>query len=187
MKPILFSTEMVRAILDGRKTVTRRVIKPAAMGMTYTDGSPARQSPYCPGDILYIRETWCDNIDHEIYPFELEMYWYKADAPDKMLPVVPEWFRGWHSSTTMPFEAARIFLRVKEVQVRRLQEITCGEILKEGVKSKKPEWIKIDFADLWNSTIKPADIELFGWAANPWVWVIEFDRISREEAEKSDA
>ena len=107
----------------------------------------------------------------------------------------------WRPSIHMPREAARIFLRVTDVQVERLQNITELDILeKEGIEvgfpqprptymslayaetRLKPEVRKV-FANLWDGTIKPADCTLYGWAANPWVWVIEFERISREEAE----
>lgn len=76
----------------------------------------------------------------------------------------------------MPREAARIFLRVTDVRVERLQDMPPYDIAFEGFRKQK------DFIALWDSTIKPADRVLYGWAANPWVWVIEFEKISREEA-----
>ncbi len=82
----------------------------------------------------------------------------------------------WHPSIHMPREAARIFLRVTDVRVERLQDMPPYDIAFEGFRKQK------DFIALWDSTIKPADRVLYGWAANPWVWVIEFEKISREEA-----
>ena len=185
MKPILFNTEMVRAILEGRKTVTRRVIKPVAMGLTYEDGSPARKPQYCPGDILYVRETWCKT---DCFGLQ-DGYVYKAN--DNSILEETGFAPKWRPSIHMPREAARIFLRVKDVRVERLQNITYEDCLCEGIAKEEiderdafrpvtsAKWL---FAQLWDSTIKPADRALYGWAANPWVWVIEFERISKEEA-----
>ena len=181
MKPILFNTEMVRAIRDGRKTVTRRVVKEPwfisdevasrlsglAMhrGYAHTDGMPCPDRPYRPGDILYVRETWCRQPSEE-YPF---VYRASVETPDA-------WKGQWRPSIHMPKEAARLFLRVKAVRVQRLHDMTTNSAMDEGFT----DWN--DFARCWDSTIKPADRALYGWAADPWVWVIEFERISKEEA-----
>ena len=102
----------------------------------------------------------------------------------------------WHPSIHMPREAARIFLLVKNVRVERLQDITEEQARAEGVESAfeyntiEGPVIRLDedgyfyygFKALWDSTIKPKDRSRYGWAANPWVWVIEFEQISKEEA-----
>ncbi len=145
MKPILFNTEMVQAILEGRKTVTRRVIKPQPVmdtdglwhwkGYQWMDGGlgiPASRFgdylPYRPGDILYVRETWAEGTDPKIH--------YKADG--ETLPNVK-----WHPSIHMPRRAARIFLRVTDVGVERLQDISADGILEEGVNIEIPPICKM--------------------------------------------
>ena len=207
MKPILFNTEMVRAILDGRKTTTRRVINPQPIchGANITfkphnndfslsaekgwlccrtcghDPEYSREGvdvahhwkpPYFKGDILYVRETfnsdWCD---HTIY---------KADggsAKDAGYAKEPR----WHPSIHMPKEAARIFLRVTGVRAERLQDITEEQAKKEGFKSNGISIVgaRCEFVELWNSTIKKQDLDKYGWNANPYVWVIEFERCEK--------
>lgn len=126
-------------------------------------------------DILYVRETWAESA---------EGYAYKADYPDS-----DGW--GWRPSIHMPKEAARIWLRVTVVRVERLQSITEAGAVAEGCKAgcmnvtggpwgvedDPDEWTaKEQFTGLWDSTIKPADRGCYGWAANPWVWVIEFEK-----------
>lgn len=88
----------------------------------------------------------------------------------------------WRPSIHMPREAARIWLKVTDVRVERLQEITPEQIIKEGTTGFDAEHLEvlgehydIPFATLWDSTIKKSDLDLYGWAANPWVWVIEFE------------
>lgn len=189
MKPILFNTEMVRAILGGRKTVTRRAIKyscPMKPERTLDDfigtGDPqllVSCAPYQTSDILWVRETWCDDwCDHIIY---------KADggsAKEAGYAVEPKWRPSIH----MPKEAARLFLRVTGVRVERLQDIAFGDTQDEGIWHPKDYQGREDldifgpFAVLWDSTIKPADLPRYGWDANPWVWVVEFERISKEAA-----
>lgn len=186
MKPILFNTEMVREILDGRKTVTRRVIKPQPDGrpvpMTKSGCWPGYfaiqgtakvvRLPFLPGDVLWVRETWAKDPfgDGYIYPTE-----------------VPGAGQKWRPSIFMPREAARIFLRVTDVRVERLKEITPSQIDKEGCCEYKydaktgnllesgPSWFRI----LWEKTLKPSDLPAYGWDANPWVWVIEFRGLAR--------
>ena len=169
LKPILFNTEMVRAILAGKKTCTRRIAK-------------SEKPPFAVGDILYVRETWNgDWCDH---------YIYKADGGSaKAAGYTAE--PKWRPSIHMPKEAARLFLRVTGVRVERLKDIDGHGILKEGIDNGKSNpamgtrWENMQsmaFAELWNSTLKSADLPLYGWAANPWVWVIEFERISKDEA-----
>lgn len=206
MKPILFNTDMVRAILEGRKTVTRRVVKPqpkshiayACMGSgcgkwgypgkdawKYWDDDSFRLpddiskdelkmhwTPPCnTGDILYVRETWYKDPTR---------YMYKANYSD-----TEKFFRDgkevqikWHPSIHMPKDAARLFLRVTDVCVERLQDIDDAGVVSEGMNIGDP------FDELWDSTIKPADLPLYGWDANPWVWVIEFERVRKETALK---
>lgn len=190
MKPILFNTEMVRAILDGRKTVTRRVVKPQPEsrptpmkkdscwpGCFAIQGTAkVIRPPYQPGDTLWVRETWAKSM--------AGTFMYQAD--DKAIMV-----ERWRPSIHMPREAARLFLRVTGVRVERLKDIDGHGILKEGIDNGKSNpamgtrWENMQsmaFAELWNSTLKSADLPLYGWAANPSVWVIEFERISKDEA-----
>lgn len=205
MKPVLFNTEMVRAILEGRKTVTRRAVKfkpgqnPAWSGYI-PDGAvlygskniPAAKAPHQPGDILWVRETYCGWC----LPSGEWQYCYKATDPNgNRAPTGPEYddkvdVRPWRPSIHMPKEAARLFLLVKNVRAERLQDITVEGTWDEGIDPMQPgaagyeRWHVFGaFASLWNSTVKPADLSLYGWEANPWVWVIEFERISKEEAQ----
>lgn len=212
MKPILFNTEMVRAILDGRKNCTRRIVKPQQLVGLFPDkcknGVPeeflkekkfmfkpycnmtdielintAYKAPYQRGDILYVRETWCKG---------LERYIYRADYSDteKFYRDGKEIEMKWHPSLHMPKDAARIFLRVTNVRVERLQEITTNQIEQEGVETEYPHVLngeekKYAFQNLWNSTIKKSDLDCYGWDANPWVWVIEFERCDKPESEEN--
>lgn len=213
MKPILFNTEMVRAILDGRKTVTRRVIKPhyredeggfrvcknLSTGKRwvekvdwdegYFDSSRYIKPPYMPGDILYVRETWA-NLNTEENP----SYYYKAT--DEM----PDWAldKRWRPSIRMPKEAARIFLHVIDVYPQPLQEMTENDAIAEGCApvicptcfgiggrctdcngTGTIEPALLDFACIWNYTLKKKDLPLYGWEVNPWVWTIKFERVER--------
>lgn len=191
MKPILFNTEMIRAILDGRKTVTRRVVRfPPGLtgshqvGETGNPDNPIglmwvggiKRPPYQFGDILYVRETWNGIPANEKAGIQAK-YWYKAD--DKKDADTGVLRNHWHPSIHMPKEAARIFLRVTGVRAERLQDMETPDdknYIAEGAKDKH------DFIYIWNDTIRPAELDIYGWYANPWVWVIEFERISKEEA-----
>lgn len=177
--PILFNTEMVKAILDGRKTVTRRIVKLPRCG--YFEYEPPRIIPqYQVGDILYVRETWNKYC---------EGYFYKASPEQKdKLPeyIQHHWGEKWRPSIHMPKEAARIWIKVTNVRVERLQEITPLQCVKEGVEETPllevgGEFVRGMFHDIWNSTIKKSDIDLYGWYANPWVWVIEFERCEKPQ------
>ena len=188
MKPILFNIEMVRAIMEGRKTVTRRVVKPQPPATSVVrkrgcawdwslwedcDMGHMMKLPYHPGDILWVRETWNgDWCDH---------YIYKADGGSaKAAGYAAE--PKWRPSIHMPREAARLFLRVTDVRVERLQDINLdppgpkNQVVREGLRYLS------DFIAVWDRTIKPADLHLYGWDANPWIQVIEFERISKEQA-----
>jgi hypothetical protein len=244
IKPILFnkqiSTEMVRAILDGRKTCTRRLVssrqflgmlpdkcKNAApdeflkgkrmMFKPYCDMTDAElimtayKAPYQPGDIMYVRETWQ-------YLYELDgneqiiegtgKYYYAAtdtipfdtyvDASGVTHERVP-----WHPSIHMPKEAARIWLKVKDVRAKRLQEMKPVDVIKEGAypdcwdclntygesglqccygteeQCSQCDEVMMEWEKLWTSTIKKSDIDRYGWDASPWVWVIKFERCEK--------
>lgn len=203
MKPILFNTAMVRAILDGRKTVTRRVVKarnteiiskPKWSKEIYwfnviktRNGQKNATAekippPYFRGDILYVRETWrC--IEASCPPSNCTIE-YKAGGTERFCGIIALPTEGgeWKPSIHMPKEAARIFLRVTDVRVERLQEIMDdppgpnNQVVREGCK------YGCDFIALWENTVKEADKPLYGWDANPFVWRIEFERISQEEA-----
>lgn len=205
-KPILFNTEMVRAILDGWKTQTRRIMKrqpPEGEKVEYNEyynmllihNVPAWHGPYEVGDMLWVRETWKSATgDPAGGGYALfDTYVYKADGKAKDDYPVDELMveDRWHPSIHMPRKAARIFLRVKDVRAEKLQSITQEDVKKEGVK---PALVRngdlpftwentlnasrvLEFIRLWNSTIKSKDRSLYGWNANPWVWVVEFERI----------
>lgn len=160
--PILFNTEMVQATLAGRKTCTRRVIKDTVKGKIY-------KPPFQPGDILYVRETWCDDRQFT-HASTAGRYFYKASENGKF---------KWKPSIHMPKEIARIWLKVTDVRVERLQRITETQAQAEGCNSgllTGPCSARWQFENLWNSAIKKSDIDKYGWAANPLVWVIEFER-----------
>lgn len=193
MKPILFNTEMVRAILEGRKTVTRRVVKPQPPATSVVrkrgcswdwtfwadcDMGHLMLPPYHPGDILWVRETWAHPSAAEIAAgADPNMYLYRADV------LQPAAWDKWRPSIHMPKEAARLFLRVTGVRVERLQEMVLADVLMEGIleaDSYEGTWER--WHKTWNNTVKPIDLPLYGWEANPWLWVIEFERISKEAA-----
>lgn len=202
--PILFNTEMVRAILDGRKSCSRRINKDAndyvVPDMDFYDSDKRtyavhnysdkehtdklsiaeRTCPICPGDILYVRETW----GHPISLNSDKQYVFRADK------ISESGFKNdshiWHPSIHMPKEAARIWLKVTDVRVERLQEIASEQISREGVEVEYPHVLngeekRYAFSTLWNSTIKKTDLDRYGWDANPFVWVIEFERCEKPE------
>ncbi len=214
-RPILFNTAMVRAILDGSKTQTRRIIKPQPTNprwnnigwVGWDDGHGYRMKPPChPGDILWVRETWVFDSGDEDYGTGCFMY--KADMPIHIdakdtahgddVDITAEDYR-WHPSIHMPKEAARIFLRVKDVRVERLQDISVFDAINEGCCGTVCDHVNADpalgctdcyntgwleppdaeFALLWDTTVKKADLPVYGWDANPWVWVIEFERCEK--------
>lgn len=215
IKPILFNTEMVRAILDGRKTCTRRIVKgfipnDAVWGYTaftpkgciscrgtFADGYGEKifKPPYQPGDILYIRETWerfecwnCDGDERGNCPKEPKKSVLDKTCGCYMYRATDE-ISGdakWHPSIHMPKEAARIWLKVTDVRVERLWEISADGIRNEGLSSAAAHCGDMEIAlkeweKLWNSTIPKKDIDRYGWQANPRVWVIEFERCEKPE------
>ena len=187
IKPILFNTEMVRAILDGRKSVTRRVVKHDTneiLNSPYHKEHPEVEDkqiisklcmpPYQTEDVLYVRETWCLRYDGE-------KYFYKADKNTKLeeKQLVDYDHVSWKASIHMPKEAARIWLKVKGVRVERLQDITDEQAEKEGCNDYTST--ALGFSYLWDSTIKRTEIDRYGWDANPWVWVIDFEQCEKQE------
>lgn len=224
IKPILFNAEMVRAILDGRKSCTRRLVKPQpdekhtyplgfvtdstekkevgcfGFGIGEYGGSIQYAKPqYHTDDVLYIRETWTE---------ECGKYYYRADYDSDYLDPCETLSGGypascrnhpgcdgcmatstrihWHPSIHMPKEAARIWLRVTDVRVERLQEITAESALTEGADkyihangTLNEDQTITSFIGIWNSNIKESDLDRYGWDANPWVWVIEFERCEK--------
>lgn len=218
IKPILFNTEMVRAILDERKSCTRRLVKydvEAVLNSPYHKAHPEVEDkqiisklcnpPYHTGDILYIRETWawcpcwdcgldveetgCGHEEEQRYNDEKKehgCYIYRASCEDNEYPSADT----WHPSIHMSKKAARIWMKVTNVKVERLQEIAEAGIRKEGVDVDPKECAgKFDFTSelfflfqrLWDSTIKKSDLDRYGWNASPWVWVIEFERCEKPE------
>ena len=251
IKPILFNTEMVRAILDGSKTVTRRIVKTKAVSLYLAHGGnlcgtfednpigdkiQVIKPKYQVGDTLYVREAFCPNyFDDCIASLRGgNKNAYRADYNKPVVgDVVPE--PKWHPSLHMPKTAARIFLEVTDVRVERLQDITDEQALKEGIarmydhlsKEEYEDWAKRigrniqqeecpwnnylwhgnfgnygcgnklsdawayqfsaynspigSFSSLWNITVKLEEWKRFGWNANPWVWVYEFERCEKPE------
>lgn len=203
LKPIIFSTDDVRAILDGRKTQTRRAIKPQYAETNMDDKIPLDEfivdvvlgamstcAPYKPDDILWVRETWSKLLDE---------YMFKADG------FVDDGSLKWRPSIHMPREAARILLRVTGMRVEQLQDINEDDARREGVKSyflhkehgsewknsnNAPFWGVKDtflcrvsaFEQIWDSYNAKRG---YGWDTNPWVFVYDFEVISKEEAENA--
>ena len=213
---MLFNTEMVKAILENRKTQTRRInpdgsdiTKPVMelfdsqsrtygietyQDMHYTEKVCCVEAPVpvCPGDVLWVRETWRtekawqgSHIGYEIA--------YKAGGKETFAgfpPIIPSEKGVWHPSIHMPKGAARLFLRVWGVRTERLNVITLDDILAEGVVFKMKEPLcwnhmtnlvlgKKAFSSLWDKTIREDKISVNGWDENPWVWVYSFERIEK--------
>lgn len=206
IRPILFNTEMVEGILRDRKHNTRRIVKPQPKkDMKYKlgycmDGNKRdigkfgfgshecgghilyAKPPALIGDILWVRETWSEWTDGYVYKAWTSPFPQPGRYPDKMMK--------WHPSIHMPKEAARIFLRVTEVRVERLKDMTLDDFLAEGVVLRPeafndPENAYMQskklFIHIWDSTINKEQHDLCGWDANPWVWVIEFERCEKPE------
>jgi hypothetical protein len=189
--PILMNSPMVKAILDGSKTQTRRIIKPQPTGpflgllerplrssrgvpvlraWFQNDPSPSQEitCPYGkPGDHLWVRETWSQNAGGEVL--------YRADYG-------PESYeggaKGWKPSIHMPRRACRLVLEIVSVRVERLQDISMYDAMDEGVG--KPRYAQFEqgshlvgaFRDLWNEI----NGKRYPWSSNCWVWVIKFKR-----------
>lgn len=208
VRPILFNSDMVRAILEGRKTVTRRVIKDTDESMyagmcglgpglfDRNTGLRVKESYYRLGDILYVRETWgIANLDYDdkkvfiIYRTGNEQEnGICVTLPNEKFEKIYESMAGnspdWHPSIHMPKEAARIWLKVTDVRAERLHNLTNRDAKKEGVTVETDNSgiaHRAAFMRLWDSTIKKSDIGTYGWNANPWVWVIEFERCEKPE------
>ena len=169
-KPILFNGTMVRAILEGRKTQTRRIIKEKPPYFLVDEGRPIwadkygdyhdRYSPYgIPGDRLWVRETWAQDLHGEIF--------YAADHLNK-----PSTVEKWKPSIFMPRKISRITLEIVNIRVERVQDITETDALAEGIiPSEIGITNKTCYQLLWDHINGAGD-----WKLNPWVFVIEFKR-----------
>ena len=204
--PMLFNTEMVQAIQGGRKTATRRLVKykynntvirrktdkygtrlieiqKDVEGETHgknPDGSTRRRllpyiekEPPCKkGDLLYVRETWSCEGDG--------CYLYRADYGEKQAERIT-----WRPSIHMPKQAARIWLKVTEVRAQRLSEMRIRDFLREGAVIPPEAYndpanacrqARGEFSRIWDSTLKREELAGYGFATDPWVWAIEFER-----------
>ncbi|NAP01990.1 hypothetical protein B1F73_15070 [Pseudomonas syringae] len=200
-RPILFSAPMVRAILEGRKTVTRRACKPQPSPNAHTtsaEGSPMTswwetgkdivRCPYGqPGDRLWVREAWqADAQVNDVAPRELshgEPIQYPADGASRQTGCSMITPGKTRPSIHMPRWVSRILLEITDVRVERLQEISRSDIRAEGlecppelasddVSPNYRDWYPAAWRELWES-INGAD----SWNSNPWVWVVEFKRV----------
>lgn len=201
-RPILFSGEMVRAILEGRKTQTRRIMKPQPPAGMRVDGCPwvksgwalwdakgctCREIPFryvFPGDSLWVRETWQAQTQsgkwwHEIKRDDRKLYNWAWTNPVRPAydAMPPRWLPGIH----MPRSASRITLEVVDVRVERVQEINNRDAKAEGVYPLMLDdgRVRYDdfrgmFANLWD---RINDHDGQRWEDSPWVWVVEFKKV----------
>lgn len=190
-RPILFNTDMVQAILAGQKTQTRRLTKPQPTNprwnnigwLGWDDGHGYKmKSPCEAGDVLWVRETWSTTDKCGLFPnwpSDGTHYIYKADDSDCSAAKEARWYPSIH----MPKQAARIFLRVKEVRVELLQAMDEETAIAEGFADSTAgtDSPLTRFAELWDKTIKREDLREFGWHANPWVWAVEFECCEKPE------
>lgn len=203
MKPAIFNTDMVRAILDDRKTQTRRIMKPQptpflrGLGISTEKYGYASTciddfksvvinfSPYKKGDIIYVRETWNAVSEDSLLPEEPrrlingKYVVFRADGEKEH----PKYGKAlWKPSIHMPKEYARLFLRVKDVRIDRLNEISEEDAKAEGCWYGKgcgevdPPLGNDLFPNLWESIYGKGSFN------NDYVWAIEFEKITKEEA-----
>lgn len=202
-RPIIFSAPMVRAILSGAKTQTRRVMKVRCHSIC--EGDDGKLWPWSedaelaedfwhpcpfgqPGDRLWVRETWKHIEGGAIYDasggtidaFDPETI-YRADRPNRYGP--------WMSPIHMPRWASRITLEITDVRVERLQDISEADAVAEGCKPIRPELVQDglivrpgrsaveEFRLVWEQIHGGGS-----WEKNPWVWVIEFKKLEQQEA-----
>ncbi len=217
-KPILFSADMIRALLDGRKTQTRRIFKvdtpdgkkvavtsPKEEILQFEDGSfhylstAGLSGPYpCPygrpGDLLWVREA-----AHEDVVGSVSLSKYTADDAPVFFRdegVSPWWYsRKSCPSIHMPRWASRLTLRITDVRVERVQDISEENARREGAKPYDVSGLRFDEYDLIDAPLKVASKPYkngfallwnsinaargYGWDANPWVWAIEFEVIQK--------
>ena len=228
IRAILFNTEMVQALLEERKTATRRLVRRKELDAVLS--SPARRenpdvpdsrfidclctAPYEAGDILWVRETWQEvyetewseedpsgiNIRELILNFDsipkveagissmcksalmkprMKYFVFKAS---NIQYADNESGLAWRPSIHMPKEAARIFLKVTDVHAEKLREMVLADVLMEGIQEAETYEETWDlWHRTWDSCIKPSDLPTCGWQADPWVWVIRFERCERPE------
>jgi hypothetical protein len=168
-RPIIFSAPMVRAILGGAKTQTRRVCKSRLAAHPTLDDAQLDAANRQPGNLLWVRET------HRIVRVGEAGFWaeYRADSanlklPDNSLAHLAKNDDKWRPSIFMPRVASRILLELTGVRVERVQDISEADARAEGVGSAA------GYAALWDSLNAKRG---YAWAANPWVWVLEFRRV----------
>lgn len=186
-KPILFSGPMVRAILEGRKTQTRRVVKRNASGRVelrgkqwhIEDPNAIKACPYGqPGERLWVKEThqWCECCGSVDYAADVNRP-NQCRSCDHSLG-------KWRPSIFMFRRSSRITLEIVAVRVERLQEISEADAIAEGIERSGSDWESYDkrfdrfmmaessYRSLWESINGEGS-----WAANPWVWVVEFKKL----------
>lgn len=195
-KPILFSAPMVRALLDGRKTQTRRVLNPQPNMLnggkplndgrgSYSTGSGWKRYQFRRGDRLWVREAWAplERLTHNDPGTQAlaDGGFYRADEG-----TVEGEVSRWSPSIHMPKRASRITLQVTDVRVQRLQDISEEDAIAEGVA---PEPVRVfetphtppareakpAFQRLWDSINAARDGGAYAWAANPWVTATTFE------------
>lgn len=188
-RPILFSAPMVKAILEGRKTQTRRVVKPQPTGDDpiynpssyepdrgfYFKGGGKYKCPYDkPGDRLWVRETWCNHWPIGTAKSCIDGPCYRATDDGECIPE-----QKWKPSIHMPRWASRINLEIIDIRVERVQDISHQDAQAEGCTTPSTEmgltqgdW-RGSFHALWDSI----NGKTFPWSDNPWVWVVEFKRL----------
>lgn len=206
-RPIIFSGPMVRAILDGRKTQTRRVANPQphpdfiARGVVgvvsqwpqqdgvrwfTADGmSELVKCPYGkPGDRLWVRETWTGTWCYE----EMHLV-YAADGSERTvdIPEVPHDYclpkiaakpTAWVTPLFMPRWASRITLEITEIRAQRVREISGADALAEGCTGSADFTPQMEFAMLWGHINGKRDGGKYAWAVNPWVWALTVRRLA---------
>lgn len=188
---MIFNAEMVRALLDGRKTQTRRIIKDCTVGRDpiskfikigkkfigcYPEDVPELIRECCPygvpGDRIWVRETWA-----EAGASAPDLKLYRANYPEHVPSIYenvpPAEEIRWTPSIHMPRTASRILLEITDVRVERLRSMSQDDARAEGIiAASGPMEAGLAFRELWDSIYGEES-----WKANPWVWVIEFKRV----------